>query len=177
MDSYNYEYDPVIHAFQSSTIATQSWSPNLNTIIEETVYNISHINNELVLNPMKINCGKKRRSQIESNIKHAKQHDNRIQQAISNNGIYRVQIQSAQHNGGANRSVTSNKQILLHYEKIKDYAINGVKEGEPAIICIGKGYIPWRANNGEMILIRCLYCPNASGTILSPSDINSQYSN
>jgi hypothetical protein len=51
-----------------------------------------------------------------------------------------------------------------------------VKEGEPAITCIGKGYIPWRSNSGEIILVRCFYCPQASGTILSPSDINAQYS-
>jgi hypothetical protein len=72
--------------------------------------------------------------------------------------------------------VTSSKDLLLHYETIPDYAINGVKEGEPAIICIGKGYIPWRSNSGEIILVRCFYCPQASGTILSPSDINAQYS-
>jgi dUTP pyrophosphatase len=37
-------------------------------------------------------------------------------------------------------------------------------------------YIPWRSNSGEIILIRCFYCPEASGTILSLSDINAQYS-
>jgi hypothetical protein len=176
MDSYDHIYDPVIHAFQNSTTASsQQWSPNLNTIIEETVYDISLVNDNLTLKPTTISSGKKRRSRLEHLQSIKNQHDNRICQAISSNGIYRVQIQSAQHDGGANRSVTSSKDLLLHYEPIEDYAINGVKDGEPAITCIGKGYIPWRANNGEMILVRCLYCPNASGTILSPSNINSQY--
>jgi hypothetical protein len=178
MHNYDYVYDPIIHAFQNSNTALRDqWQPNLNTIVEETIYDISVINDNVALKPTNISNGKKRRSRSDYIKRMEKQHQNRIQQAISRNGIYRVQIQSAQHDGGANRSVTANKDILLHFETIEDYAINGVKDGEPAIVCTGKGYIPWRANNGEMILVRCLYCPNASGTILSPSDINSQYSN
>jgi hypothetical protein len=103
--------------------------------------------------------------------------ENKILNAMHKNGIYHVQILSEQHDSVANQSVTSYKDILLHYEDIEDYVINGVKDGEPEIICTGKGYVPWRAKSGEIILFQCLYCSEASGMIISPSDMNAQYSN
>jgi hypothetical protein len=97
-------------------------------------------------------------------------------QAMDCNGIYRVNIHNAQNDGCDNRSVTLSKSLLIHFKEISDYGINGVKEGEAAIICTGRGFLPWRANSGEIILIRCLYwCADASGTIISPLDVNAQY--
>ncbi len=43
--------------------------------------------------------------------------------------------------------------------------------GELDIICTGIGYIPWRSQNGQTVLIKCYYSPNAPETIVSPSDI------
>lgn len=56
-------------------------------------------------------------------------HCDTISTAIDNNRIYHVQILSEWNDGSANRSVTSTKSLLLHYETIAGYAINGVKEG------------------------------------------------
>jgi deoxyuridine 5'-triphosphate nucleotidohydrolase len=162
---------PTISTMQQKFV---KWRPTLNRIVEETVYDVNTADGNIFIRDIHaITSGKKRRSRQHRQ----QQYERKITKAISENGIYRVQILSAQHDSGANRSVTSSKNILLHYEDIEDYAINGVKDGEPAIICTGKGYVPWRAKSGEIILFRCLYCPDASGTIISPSDINAQYSN
>jgi deoxyuridine 5'-triphosphate nucleotidohydrolase len=173
------------HSNESSTplqqaiktvIDDSTWTPNLNTIIEETTYDIANIDNHIHLPTVKyVN---RKRTQARNKRLHNQQHQHmsKISQAIDKNGIYRVHIQHAQNDGGANRSVTSCKDLLVHYETIADYGINGVKEGEAAIVCTGRGYLPWRADSGEIILIRCLYCADVSGTIISPSDVNSQYS-
>lgn len=62
-----------------------------------------------------------------------------IPKVLSKNGLYRIQIKSMQNDRGANRSVTVSKDLLVHYEDIEDFAVGGIKEGEPAIICTGKG--------------------------------------
>jgi hypothetical protein len=176
MEGQNLINDPILNVFkQQGTFVPGKWQPNLNTVIEEQVYDIDNINGVSCLKSKTITSGKKQRSWT-NNLQKQKDHSKaNICKAITKNGLYRIQIQSAQNDGGANRLVTASKDLLIHYEDIEDYAIGGVKEGEPAIICTGKGYIPWRANSGEIILIRSLYCPHASGTILSPSDINAQY--
>ncbi len=81
-----------------------------------------------------------------------------------------------QNDSGANRSITNNKRILIHYRPIKDYPINGVGNDGPAVTCTGYGYIPWQAGDGERILVRCYYSEQASGTIISPTDIVLQHS-
>ena len=165
--------DPVLNALKAeSCFVPTQWMPNLNTIVEETSYALELNDQNLSMKPSLPTSGKKQRriAKLQKSI------DATIAKAISNNSIYRVRILTAQHDGGANRSVTSQKNLLLHYTDINDYAINGVKDGEAAITCTGMGYLPWRANSGEIILVRCLFCPEASGTILSPSDINAQYS-
>jgi hypothetical protein len=137
--------------------------PTISTILENTIFNLTCNNGNAILTP-------------HDPPDHHLNLQSTISQAIHKDGLYRVRIQHAQNDGGANRSVTSSKSILVHYEDIANYGINGVKEGVTAITCTGRGFIPWRANSGEIILVRCLYCKDASGTILSPSDVNSQYS-
>jgi hypothetical protein len=163
--------EAVINTVQS-VYPSEKWKPGLNNIIEETSFQIQHIAEDGSKQLYPVTSAKRQRS-MDTKVTKC---ENRIATAIKKGGLYRVNILSAQHDGGANRSVTSSKDLLLHYEQIADYAINGVKDGEPAITCIGKGYIPWRSNSGEIILVRCFYCPEVSGTILSPSDINAQYS-
>ena len=74
-----------------------------------------------------------------------------------------------QKDSGANRSVTSHKDLLLQCEEITPYPMGGVKEGV-AIYCIAKGYLPWHNDGGELFLVRCYYCKDVDGTILLPTD-------
>ena len=171
----NDESHDVLQSTIKHLAGSNDWTPNLNTIIEETSYDIDQFNDNVYLTPSSTTSGKRRRRQQSILRQQQDLHESKIAQAINRNGIYRVNIHNAQNDGGANRSVTSSKDLLLHFEEIANYGINGVKEGEAAIVCTGRGFLPWRANSGEIILIRCLYCAEASGTILSPSDVNSQY--
>ena len=87
-------------------------------------------------------------------------------------GIYQLQFSNEmQNDGGANRSVTNYKNILIHYKSIEPYPINGINSNEPAIHCIGFGYIPWKSLTYNTLLIPCYCCPQATGTIISPTDI------
>jgi hypothetical protein len=167
-------YDRVQAVIKHLT-GSMDWTPRLNTIIEETSYDIDRIDDAMCLTAFNTASGKQRRQRKHNFERQKRKLQRHISQAIDRNGIYRVHIHNAQNDGGANRSVTSSKDLLLHYENIDDYGINGVKEGEAAIVCTGRGFLPWRANSGEIILIRCLYCADASGTIISPSDVNAQY--
>ena len=76
-----------------------------------------------------------------------------------------------QNDGGANRSVTNCKHVLIHYKSIEPYPINGINNNEPAIHCTGFGYIPWKSTSYDTLLIPCYYCLQATGTIISPTDI------
>ena len=73
--------------------------------------------------------------------------------------------------GGANRSVTNCRDVLLHYRNIKPFHIQGVNADDLALVCQGFGYLPWRAPNGTSILVRCYYSQAAADTIVSPTDI------
>ena len=73
--------------------------------------------------------------------------------------------------GGANRSITADKTLLMHYRDIKAYAIHGVHKDDAALTCTGMGYLPWRSPDGTLILIKCLYSKDAADTIISPTDI------
>ncbi len=72
--------------------------------------------------------------------------------------------------GGANRSITNDLTLLTAFRNIKRYAINGVADQGPAVICTGMGYLPWRATSGETLYIKCYYSNNAADTIVSPTD-------
>lgn len=73
--------------------------------------------------------------------------------------------------GGANRSITPNRDALLHYRDIKPIHICGVNADDPAVTCNGFGYLPWRAPDGYTLLVRCYYSSAAADTIISPSDV------
>jgi hypothetical protein len=72
--------------------------------------------------------------------------------------------------GGANRSITNDINLLLNYRNIKTYRMSSAG-GENDILCTGVGYLPWRSDTGETILIKCYFSQNAPETIISPSDI------
>jgi len=73
--------------------------------------------------------------------------------------------------GGANRSITNNKEHLINYKNIKKYPMSGVSAEGPALVCTGLGYFPWQADTGEIVLVKCYYSEDAADTILSPTDI------
>ena len=58
-------------------------------------------------------------------------------------GIYRFMVNTAenrmQNDGGANRSVTNNRKLLIKCKRILPYHMNGVNG---TITCSEKGYIP-----------------------------------
>ena len=90
----------------------------------------------------------------------------------SSNGIYEMQLQPyLQNDGGANRSVTNCKHILYEYKDIQPYPIGGINNSDPAIYCTGHGYIKWYSPSKHLILISCYFSSQASGTIISPTDI------
>ena len=84
-------------------------------------------------------------------------------------GIYRNAIRM-QNDGGANRSVTNQRHLLIHFEEISPYPISGVKDGEAALHCTGKGYIPWTDDNGQLLLVPCYYSAEVADTIISPNE-------
>ncbi len=49
--------------------------------------------------------------------------------------------------------------------------MNGASQEGPILTCVGEGYLPWCANNGDYIFVKCLYSPDVAKTILSPTDV------
>ena len=76
-----------------------------------------------------------------------------------------------QLDGGANRSITNNPNLLQNFRHIRRYAMTGISDGEPALYCTGKGYLMWRAATGETLAVSCYYSSQASETIISPTDV------
>jgi len=72
--------------------------------------------------------------------------------------------------GGANRSITNDKSLLIKYKNIKKHYMSSAA-GDNDIACTGLGYIPWRASDGTVLLIKCYYSTQAPETIVSPSDV------
>jgi dUTP pyrophosphatase len=169
--------DPVIkHLKQSQELLNKAWEPNLNQIIEENEFDLKLEQGIAPVVTTEHVSNKRHRGRVQRNEKLRKMYEDKIAMSIKRNGIYQAKLAVAQNDGGANRSVTSSKELLVHYKNIDPYPINGVQKGDPAIYCTGTGYLLWRADTGELLLVRCLYCENASGTIISPSDVNMQYS-
>jgi len=73
--------------------------------------------------------------------------------------------------GGANRSITNFQHHLLNYRNIKKYPMSGVAAGDAALVCTGIGYLPWQADTGEVLYVKCYFSKDAADTILSPTDI------
>ena len=168
--------DPVLNALQASQkVLNSSWVPSLNTIVEESTIDLKIENDIPIVKTTSHVSTKRLRGRQYKNIKLRHWYENKISRAINQNGIHKTVLATAQNDSGANRSVTNNKSLLVNFKPISPYAINGICDGDPAIHCTGTGYLPWRADTGEVLLIRCLYCKEASGTIISPSDVNLQY--
>jgi hypothetical protein len=76
-----------------------------------------------------------------------------------------------QIDGGANRSLTNNKQLLSRFKTTTSYNIHGINKDDIALQCTDKGYLHWTSNNGDILYIPCYYSPEASETIMSPTDV------
>jgi hypothetical protein len=92
--------------------------------------------------------------------------DNTVPNNTNSNVPFQVQL-----DGGANSSITNNSTLLSRYQPTDSYAIYGVNKDEIALTCTGRGYIPWRANNGDTVYVPCYYSPDAAETIISPTDV------
>ncbi len=73
--------------------------------------------------------------------------------------------------GGANRSITNDSALLIHFRNIKPYTISGVNAEDSGVSCTGLGYLPWKTPDGDVLLVKCYYSASASDTIISPSDV------
>ena len=80
-----------------------------------------------------------------------------------------------QNDPGSNRNICNKPTLLQNYEEISPIPIGGIKKGQPAIFATGRGLFPWRSNNGDLLLIEMLVCPDADCTLLSPTAIVNQY--
>ena len=79
-----------------------------------------------------------------------------------------------QTDSGANCSVTNDRTLLIRYKNIHKFPLGGIQDGQPAIYCTGKGYIPWVSEEQHILLIPCYYSSQAAETIISPTDIVQQ---
>ena len=94
---------------------------------------------------------------------------------ILNNQI-RICTEKVQSDTGANQAVTNNKDALYAYSDIDPYPIGGVKADEVAIVCTGHGLLPWQSREGNIIMVRTMYCRDVDGTIISPTTVVHQNS-
>ena len=72
---------------------------------------------------------------------------------------------------GTNRCVTNLKHIIVGYKDIPDYPIGGVGKDAVAIVCTGKGYLPWYSTEGICIMVEVLYSMDCDGTLVSPTNM------
>ena len=99
----------------------------------------------------------------------------RQQQDLS--GITRIIILQSdneltlQNDPGSNRNICNKPYLLLKNKKIPPIPIGG----QPAIYATGRGLFPWRSNNGDVLLIEMLACPEDDCTLLSSTAIVNQY--
>jgi hypothetical protein len=73
--------------------------------------------------------------------------------------------------GGSNRSVSNDRSLLIHYRNIKKTTMNCASQEGPILTCTGERYLPWRANSGQYLFVKCLYSPEVAETILLPTDV------
>ena len=68
-----------------------------------------------------------------------------------------------QTDSGANQSVANDQSLLTSLRHIKCYGMGDHYTGE--------GYLPWTADNQDLLLIPCCYSAEICGTIILPTCI------
>ena len=86
-----------------------------------------------------------------------------------------VRIIPIQDDIGANQNVTHIRSIIHGYVDIEPYPIGGVKADDIAIVCTGKGYLPWLSKEGVCTMVPILFSKEVDGTIVSPTTIVLHY--
>lgn len=97
------------------------------------------------------------------------------QQPANGNKTFKICTESVQNNTGANRNVTSIKSCIHAYEDVEPFPIGGVKADDVAIICTGKGLLPWLSKEGKLTMVEMLYCTDVEGTIISLTTVVQQH--
>ena len=115
-------------------------------------------------------CHKKLRGRIRK----LERHIIHSQQITDQKGITQCRVQT-QNDSGASHSLTNNKNILHDFKPIPPLPINGVNKDDTALYATGIGYLPVQFDEGEMLLVECLYSGAAEGTLISPTAICEQY--
>ena len=142
----------------------------MNSVGEEDQFDLDYINE--ILHYLPTNSRKRQQYHDRREF----QHHQKIQASFNQvQGIYKANVVPAQEDNGANRTCTSNKNLLINFKSIAPYPINGVNSDGPALHCTGIGYLPWKNEVGEVLLIECLYSPSIQGTIISPNAVVSQF--
>ena len=93
-----------------------------------------------------------------------------------NNTTIHICTERLQNDTGANRVVSSNKGIMESYEDIEPFPIGGVKADDIAIVCTGRGFLPWISMEGICTMVETLYCVEVDGIIVSPTTVVQQHS-
>ena len=107
--------DPVFQSLtESQAILNQAWSPSLNTVTDETEFDIRIALNQPIIKQTNHVATKRYRGQQYKDLKLRKRYEDKIGAAIAKNGIHKVTIATAQNNSGANRSVTNQKKTCQH---------------------------------------------------------------
>ena len=120
-------------------------------------------------------CHKRRRGYERKYSQHLLQSDEHRDLS----GLVRCEIRGAdraQNDTGATHNITNNKSILAHFQHIPKLPIDGIASSGAAIYATGRGYIPIESEEGDVLMIECLYSEHATGTLLSPTAISLQYS-
>jgi transposase InsO family protein len=165
------EANAIVNSINSTQFCNEiTWTSSLDTIKEERLNQRLNDNMEVHIDDIGISCPSRKTQQGQMR-KLCDKYD--ILQSPSATGIYKHYLRM-QNDGSTNRSITNQKHLLIHYENIRPYRINGVKDGEPALHCTGKGYLPWKDDNGRILLVQCYYSQDVAKTIISPNDIVTQ---
>ena len=69
--------------------------------------------------------------------------------------------QIIQNDSGANRCITNEKGILLKFTNIPALPIGDIDKDQLAFYGNGHGLLSFRSDNGDILLIPCLYCKDA----------------
>ena len=115
-------------------------------------------------------CHKRRRGLKKKVVKM-----NRLSAAnIDKRGIIRCEMK-IQNDPGATHCITNNKALLSKFRNIVPMAVAGIAKDDTALHATGVGMLILNSEEGDRILIECLYSPDADGTLISPTAITTQY--
>ena len=87
-----------------------------------------------------------------------------------------INTERIQNDTGATHNITSNINVLHDYKHIPKIPISGIAAEGTAIYATGRGYLPVQSEEGDILMVECLYSEEAAGTLLSPTAIAMQYS-